>query len=78
MATRNAVNPLDLAPACGYGRVMADEDDEQHELPRSFGWTSSRATHMYYVHHAPLEELLSYLGLEPLPDAPPPDLGETV
>jgi hypothetical protein len=24
----------------------------------SFAWTSSRATHTYYVHHAPVEELL--------------------
>jgi hypothetical protein len=49
-----------------------DEDDEQPR--RSFGWTSSRATHVYMIRHAPLEELLEHLNLKPLADTPPTDL----
>lgn len=52
------------------------DDTAEHENLRSFGWTSSRAKHMYMIHHASLEELLEYLGLEPLPDAPPADLAD--
>ena len=60
---------------CGYVRVMPDElPQNDQQLSGSFGWTSSRATRMYMILHAPLEELLKYLGLEPIPDAPPPDL----
>jgi hypothetical protein len=29
---------------------------------------------MYFVMHADLDELLNYLGIEPIPDALPPDL----
>jgi hypothetical protein len=49
------------------------EEDREDERPSvsSFGWTSSRATRMYMIHHASLEELLEYLGLGPIPDAPP-------
>jgi hypothetical protein len=48
-------------------------EDERPPL-NSLGWTSSRATHVYMIRHASLDELLEYLGLEPIPDAPPPDL----
>jgi len=40
----------------------------------SFGWTSSRAKRMYFVWHAPLEEMLEHFGIEPIPDAPPANL----
>ena len=55
--------------------VSETEADDKREPPASlFGWTSSRATRMYYIHHAPVEKLLEYVGLDPLPDAPPPNL----
>jgi hypothetical protein len=72
--------PEITANATGGTRVVGtfplvlDEQSEggDQQVPRSFGWTSSRATHVYFVWHAPLDELLEHLGLEPLPDSPPP------
>jgi hypothetical protein len=56
--------------------VVVDErheydDEDVGALPSGYGWTSARATRMYYVLHAPFEELLDYLGLDPLPPTPP-------
>jgi hypothetical protein len=46
-------------------------DDQQS--PSSLPWTSSRADHMYFALHAPVERMLEYFGIEPVPDAPPSD-----
>lgn len=61
--------------AVGTFKPVPDErarDDPQ--VPPTFGWTSSRATRMYLVWHAPLEELLEHFGIEPIPEAPPAEL----
>ena len=60
-----------------YVDVMPDLPADNEQQPqRSFGWTSSRAAHVYMIQHAPIDRLLEYLRLEPLPDAPPADLGD--
>jgi len=56
--------------------MPSEPDDFAEKYPLGFGWTSSRAKHIYMIQHASLEELLDYLGLEPLPDAPPADLAD--
>jgi len=56
--------------------MPSEPDDFAEKYPFGFGWTSSRATRMYMIHHASLEELLNYLHLAPLPDAPPADLDD--
>ena len=57
-----------------YVLVMNAEQPANDQQPlRSFGWTSSRATRVYKIQHAPFEELLEYLQLTPMPDAPPAD-----
>jgi hypothetical protein len=53
--------------------VPHEQPENDLQLLRSFGWTSSRATHVYMIQHAPLDELLEHFGLEPIPDAPPPE-----
>jgi hypothetical protein len=53
--------------------VPREQPQDDLQLPRSFGWTSSRATHLYMIQHAPLDKLLEYLRLAPMPDAPPAD-----
>jgi hypothetical protein len=38
--------------------------DDLWRLRPSFGWTWSRATRMYFVWHAPFDEMLEHFGLE--------------
>ena len=60
---------------CGYVQWVDDVRNEDERPPlSSSGWTSSRAKRVYMIQHASLEELLEYLGLEPMPDAPPADI----
>ncbi len=49
------------------------EQPDETDVVRSFGWTVSRARHMWHIHHAPLDKLLNYLKAEPIPDTVPPE-----
>ena len=42
--------------------VAVEQPQDDQPVVRSFGWTSAWATRMYYVWHAPLEEMLERFG----------------
>ena len=72
MATRVEPSGHDTI-VVGTFPLVSDEPTQDDQSPQSFGWTSSRATHVYFIWHASHDKLLKHLGLEPIPNAPPPE-----